>query len=301
MKKYRQRINKEIKNKRIDKYLGSIDDIPSRSFAQKLIKNKKVNVNNKIVNKSYLLEKGDLVEFEMPEPEFVAVEPENIPIKIHYQDKDIAVIEKPAGMVTHPSHGHWSGTLVNALIYSLKDLSSIGGVIRPGIVHRLDKDTSGLLIVAKNDESHISLSRAIKERRVKRRYIALVHGHMKEETGSVDMPIGRSFKDRKKMSTNMDGKKALTYFKVEERFKAYDLLEVTLKTGRTHQIRVHLKAIGHPIIGDHLYHTESKKIKRQALHAKGLEFEYDGKPFSFNADLPEDMAKLLNAPEIKPL
>lgn len=300
MKNYRLKVSQEDDRKRIDSYLSNLEEIPSRSFAQKLINSGSVNVNNKPVNKSYVLKAGEKIDFTLPDPEKIDVEPEDIPLKIYYQDNDVAIVEKPAGLVTHPSYGHWKGTLVNALLYHLTDLSAIGGVLRPGIIHRLDKDTSGLLIVAKNDASHIALSKALKDRQVKRRYLALAHGHMKNEKGTIDMPIGRSYRNRKKMAVGGQGRKSVTHFKVEESFKGFDLLEVSLETGRTHQIRVHLAAIGHPVVGDDVYGSKNERknfnLDRYFLHAFELEFNHplSGEEMYFLSPLPNELKLFLD-------
>jgi 23S rRNA pseudouridine1911/1915/1917 synthase len=301
MKSYQIKVPENKGGQRIDRFLSALKEIPSRSFAQKLINSGSVIVNDKVVNKSYSINEGDNVSFTLPEPEKIDVIAQNIPLKIYYQDKDLAVVEKPAGMVTHPSYGHWEETLVNALLFHLKDLSAIGGILRPGIIHRLDKDTSGLLIVAKNDNSHLKLSRELKERSIKRRYMALVHGHLKENKGKIEMPISRSFRNRKKMAIDAAGKVAITEFKVEESYNAFDLLEVSLMTGRTHQIRVHMAAIGHPVVGDDVFGSKNERsrfpLNRYFLHAFELEFIHPvtGKEMYFLSPLPIELKEYLDS------
>ncbi|MEG2456599.1 MAG: RluA family pseudouridine synthase, partial [Clostridia bacterium] len=238
----------------------------------------------------YFIKINDIVTFSLPEPKALNATPQNIPIDIVYEDDYLAVINKAQGMVVHPAVGSESGTLVNALLYNLKSLSNINGVIRPGIVHRLDKDTSGLLVIAKTNEAHKKLSSAIAMKEAKRFYIALVDGNLKEDSGVINQPIGRCPRDRKKMAVVADGRIAETHFKVLKRYGRYTLVEFELKTGRTHQIRVHAKFIHHPVVGDSIYGGSNEfKLKGQLLHAFKLIFIHpiSGQPMEFVADLPE--------------
>ncbi len=296
-------------NQRIDKFLSSYDSILSRSFIQRLIDNGSVTVNGKFAKSSYKLKEGDEIKIEIPELEPSTVKPEPIPLDILYEDESVIVINKPAGMVVHPAAGNYSGTLVNALLYHCKDtLSGIGGIERPGIVHRLDKDTSGLLMAAKDDFTHNHLSKQLKDRTIVRKYLTLVKGNIKEDSKKIEIPIGRHVSDRKKMSIKTKrGRIAITEFTVMERFGDYTLLEIRLKTGRTHQIRVHLSAIGHPVAGDRVYGVGQglslakatlkgcPTISRQMLHAAILGFIHPktGKYLEFNAQLPDDMKDIL--------
>ena len=237
---------------RIDKFISQTYPTISRSMIQKLIDDNNVHVNGVIVKQSYKIVEGDEIEIEFPEPKEIDLKAQDIPLDIIYEDNDIIVVDKPKGLVVHPANGNPDGTLVNAVMAICKDsLSGIGGEIRPGIVHRLDKDTSGLLIVAKNDEAHIKMSEQIKNRLVHKTYIALVRGVISENEATINMPIGRSNKDRKKMAVTKTGKEAITHFKVLKRYNNYTLLEIKIETGRTHQIRVHLTQIGYPIVGDY--------------------------------------------------
>ena len=284
--------------KRIDAYLSEKLEDVSRVAIQRLITNGKVFVNNKTVKASYKVQAGDMIQVEEEMPVDISIKAQNIPLDIIYEDKDIIVVNKPKGMVVHPANGNPDGTLVNAVMAICKDsLSGIGGEIRPGIVHRLDKDTSGIIIVAKNDKAHINLSEQIKEHKVKKTYIALVRGIVKENEATINMPIGRSEKDRKKMAVTKKGKEAITHFKVLERYDKYTLLQVNIETGRTHQIRVHLSQIGYPIVGDEVYSNGKNEwnIKGQCLHAKSLEFVHPvtGKKMYLEAKLPEYFEKIL--------
>ena len=285
---------------RIDGYISKKDSDLSRVAVQRLIEEEKILVNGKKVKPSYKVVKNDEITIEEEKPKEVSIKAENIPLEVIYEDDDIIAINKPKGMVVHPANGNPDGTLVNALMAICKDsLSGIGGEIRPGIVHRLDKDTSGVIVVAKNDKAHINLSEQIKNHEVKKTYIALVRGIVKENHATINMPIGRSKKDRKKMAVEKDGKEAITHFKVLERYPKENvtLLEVQIETGRTHQIRVHLSHIGYPIIGDEVYSNGKNKwgIKGQALHAKSLEFKHPitGKKMKLEAELPEYFRKIL--------
>lgn len=248
------------------------------------------------------MQEGDILTVEEEKPVETSLKAQDIPVEVIYEDKDIIVVNKPKGMVVHPANGNPDGTLVNAILSICKDsLSGIGGEIRPGIVHRLDKDTSGLLIIAKNDESHIKMSEQIKNREVKKIYIALVRGNVKEKEATIDMPIGRSTKDRKKMAVTKKGKNAVTHFKVLERFNGYTLLEVRIETGRTHQIRVHLSEIGYPIVGDMVYSNGKNPfgVEGQMLHAQKLQFKHPitGKELLLEAPIPEYFKKVLESLE----
>lgn len=259
---------------------------------QKLIEEKSILVNQKSVKTSYQVQIQDEILINIPEVKEVGIKAQDIPIEIIYEDSDIIVVNKPKGMVVHPANGNPDGTLVNAIMAKCKQgLSGIGGKLRPGIVHRLDKDTSGLLIIAKNDLAHIKMSEQIKNRKVKKIYIALVKGIVKENEATIEMPIGRSDKDRKKMAVRKDGKEAITHFQVKKRYLHHTLLELKIDTGRTHQIRVHLSEIGHPVIGDMVYSKGKNEfgVEGQMLHAKKLEFSHPitGEKLSLEAKLPE--------------
>lgn len=276
-----KKIMKEIKliseeiDIRVDTYISSKLEELSRSAVQKLIEDKNVTVNNKIINKNYKVKLNDEIKILVPDPQTLDVKAEDIALEVVYEDEDVAVINKAQGMVVHPAAGHYTGTLVNALMHKLDDLSSINGVLRPGIVHRLDKNTSGLLIIAKNDFAHNFLSECLKEHSINRIYYALVEGVVKNDKGLIDAPLGRSEKDRKKRCiTNKNSKQAITNYEVVKRYKGYTLVKLKLETGRTHQIRVHMKYIGHPVVGDDVYGKEDKKfgLKGQLLHSKSIGF-----------------------------
>ena len=259
-------IIKEAGN-RLDKALADLTEL-SRSQANEAIKAGTVLVNGKSSKAKYAVKEGDVITYELPEEEVLEYKAEDIPLDIIYEDADVAVVNKPQGMVVHPSAGHTSGTLVNALMYHVKDLSSINGVVRPGIVHRIDKDTSGLLMVAKNDKAHNALAAELKDKKSLRKYVAIVHGNLPNDRGVIEAPIGRSDKDRKKQAVTAKGKPAVTRFTVLERFGNYTLVELQLETGRTHQIRVHMAYIGHPVAGDPLYGPrKTLKGHGQFLHA----------------------------------
>ena len=277
---------------RIDAYISKIDEKYSRTAVQRLIEEEKIKVNGKKTKASYKVQEGDEIEIQEEEPKEISLKAQNIPLEVIYEDNDIIVINKPKGMVVHPANGNLDGTLVNAVMAICKDsLSGIGGEIRPGIVHRLDKDTSGIIIVAKNDKAHINLSEQIKNHEVKKTYIALVRGAIKENNATINMPIGRSKNDRKKMAVDSKGKNAVTHFEVLKRYDKYTLLKVNIETGRTHQIRVHLSHIGYPIIGDEVYSNGKNEwgVKGQCLHAKSLEFKHPitGKQMKLEAELPQ--------------
>lgn len=284
---------------RLDKYLSKVDSELSRVMIQKLIENKKVFVNKKIEKASYKVKINDTIEMEIEKPEETKLKPEEIPLNVIYEDNDIIIINKEKGMCVHPGNGNPDGTLANAIMARCKDsLSGIGGQIRPGIVHRIDKDTSGIIIVAKNDKSHIDISNQIKEHSTTKTYLALVRGIVRENEASIDMPIGRSKKDRKKMAVDKDGKNAITHFKVLKRYSDCTLLEIIIETGRTHQIRVHLAEIGYPIIGDYTYSNGKNRfgVEGQMLHAYKIKFVHPTtkKEVEFTAELPKYFKKILD-------
>lgn len=296
MEKYK--IGEENVNCRIDKIIPILNENITRVATQKLLEEGKILVNDKKVKVSYKVKLDDIVSVEIPEVKETELIPENIDIDVLYEDEYIIVVNKAKGMVVHPANGNYTGTLVNALLYRCKDsLSGIGGEKRPGIVHRLDKDTSGVLIVAKCDKAHLNISEQIKNHKVKKTYIALVKGIVKDNEATIDMPIGRSKKDRKKMDIDKNGKNAITHFKVLKRYQGYTLLKVNIETGRTHQIRVHLSSLGHTIYGDTLYGFEedANLISRQALHAYGLNFKSPRtkESLELRAQLPDDIKLLL--------
>lgn len=283
--------------KRIDVYIAENTEF-SRANVQRLIENGNINVNGNIPKVSYKLQEKDEITIEEETLKETEIKAQEIPIDILYEDNDIIVINKAKGMVVHPANGNLEGTLVNAVMSICKDsLSGIGGEKRPGIVHRLDKNTSGVIIVAKNDKAHINMSEQIKNHKVEKTYIALVRGFVKEKEATINMPIGRSTKDRKKMAVNKNGKNAITHFKVIERFGDYTLLEIKIETGRTHQIRVHLSEIGYPIIGDEVYSNGKNKwnIEGQCLHAKSLKFKHpiSDKEMFIQAPLPKYFEKII--------
>ena len=299
------------KGARIDKFLAE-SLVESRSFAAKLIESGAVTVNGKVAAKNYKITAGDVVEAILPEPELCEALPEDIPLDIVYEDEDIIVINKPKGMIVHPATGIYTGTLVNALMYHCKDsLSGIGGVIRPGIVHRIDKDTSGLLVVAKNDEAHISLSEQLKTHTVSRVYHAIAIGNIKDDEGTINKPIGRHPADRKKMAVIADpaqrAREAITHYTVLSRFATptgrFTYVKCKLETGRTHQIRVHMSSTGHPLMGDTVYGggntkfeaTNAASIQGQCLHAKCLELIHPrtGEKMHFECELPDSFKALL--------
>lgn len=281
---------------RIDKVLTGLFNDYSRSQIQLWLKDGVVLVNGQVVKANYKVKKNDEIVIAVPEPETLSIEAEDIPLEIVYEDEAVAVVNKPQGMVVHPSAGHPNGTMVNALMYHVKDLSTINGVVRPGIVHRIDKDTSGLLMVAKNDLAHESLAKQLKDKTSLRKYVALVHGVIPHEKGTINAPIGRSKVNRKMQAVREDGKPAVTHFNVLERFNDFTLVELTLETGRTHQIRVHMKYIGYPLAGDPVY-GPSKTLKGngQFLHAKLLGFTHPitGQEMVFEAPLPTIFEKTL--------
>lgn len=284
---------------RIDKYLAEqLPDI-TRSYLQKLLKDGSVQMNGKPVKTSTKTAAGAVIELTIPEPEEPEILPEDIPLDILYEDSDVILINKPKDMVVHPAAGHYTGTLVNALMYHCKgDLSGINGVLRPGIVHRIDKDTTGVLIVCKNDKAHNALAEQLKEHSITRKYRAIVCGNLKEDEGTVDAPLGRHPQDRKKMAiVRAGGKRAVTHYRVLERFGNYTYIECQLETGRTHQIRVHMASLGHPLLGDEAYGRVKSpfKLEGQTLHAMVLGFIHPttGEYMEFEAPLPEYFEKLL--------
>ena len=293
------KINEDNVGKRIDSFIPLVQKEISRSMVQKLIEQKNIKVNGKDTKHSYKLKLNDEIEITIPQAKEIDLKAQDIPLNVIYEDNDIIVINKPKEMVVHPANGNPDGTLVNAVMNLCKDsLSGIGGEIRPGIVHRLDKDTSGAIIVAKNDKAHIALSEQLKNHEVKKTYIALVRGIIKENEATINMPIARSKKDRKKMDVDKDGKEAITHFKVLGRYKTkYTLLQINLETGRTHQIRVHLSHIGYPIIGDEVYSNGKNEwnVSGQCLHAWKLEFKHPitGKEISLEAEIPEYFKKII--------
>ena len=299
MKEYFTVENQE--GERIDRYLSEEMEDRSRSYIQKLIKDQYVIVNQKPVKANYRLSLGDMVEITLPEAKEPDIIPENIPLDILYEDQDIIIVNKPKQMVVHPAPGHYSGTLVNALMYHCgQELSGINGTMRPGIVHRIDMDTTGSLIVCKNDMAHQSLSEQLKVHSIKRVYVAIVHGNIKEDNGTVNAPIGRHPTERKKMSIHTkNGRNAITHYNVLERFGEYTYIQCELETGRTHQIRVHMASIGHPLVGDQVYGPRKcpfPKLQGQTLHAKtlGIIHPRTGEYLEINAPLPDYFIELLD-------
>lgn len=282
---------------RIDKYISGNTDM-TRSAVQGLVEKGKVLVNGVPVSKNYKLKDGDCIAVEIPEPQCMDAVPENIPLDIVYEDNDLLVVNKPKGMVVHPAHGNYNGTLVNALLYHCGDsLSGINGVIRPGIVHRIDKNTSGLLIVAKNDRSHIHLAEQIKEHSFTREYEAVATGYFKETSGTVDAPIGRHKVDRKKMCvTTENSRNAVTHYSVIRQYGGYAHVRLKLETGRTHQIRVHLSYIGHPVLGDDVYGKPYKNLDGQCLHARKIGFIHPAtnEYMEFTSELPDYFRKVID-------
>lgn len=297
---YEIEIDGEQQGTRIDLVLASALEETSRSFIQKLFEKEKIKVNDELcMSKKYKVKAGDRIELTIPEPEILTVEAEDIPLDIVYEDDDVLVVNKPKGMVVHPAVGNYNGTLVNAIMFHCGErLSSINGVIRPGIVHRIDKDTSGLLMIAKNDMAHESLSRQLADHSITRRYQALVYHNFKEEEGTVDAPIGRDPKNRLRQAVTLqNSKRAVTHYKVLQRFGAYTLIEAKLETGRTHQIRVHMSHIKHPLVGDLVYGPKKQTInvEGQMLHAKVLGFVHPrtGEYMEFDSPLPEYFETIL--------
>ena len=293
------RLTADCQGERIDRFLSeNLEDL-SRSYIQKLLKEGRILVNGQCVKANYKISEEDDITVRIPDPEVPDILSEDIPLSILYEDEDILVVDKPKGMVVHPAPGHYSHTLVNAVLFHCKGhLSGINGVLRPGIVHRIDMDTTGSLLICKTDRAHQILAEDLKEHAITRRYHAVVHGNLKEDTGTVSAPIGRNPADRKKMSTKApNGRHAVTHYKVLERFGDYTYIECELETGRTHQIRVHMTSIGHPILGDAVYGPAKCpfKLQGQTLHAKILGFHHPvtGEYMEFDAPLPEYFVALL--------
>lgn len=295
-------VEEKLSGMRLDKFLTEIYPEQTRSFLQKLVKSGEIKVNGKSVTKAgFVVERGDQVYASIPAPQAVEIEAENIPLDILYEDADVLIVNKPKGMVVHPSAGHYSGTLVNAIMYHCADsLSGINGEIRPGIVHRIDMDTTGALIICKNDAAHVDIAEQIKEHTVTRRYRGIVCGIVKEDEGTIEGAIGRHPTQRKKMAINeKNGKPAITHYKVLQRFAKYTYIEFCLETGRTHQIRVHMASIGHPLLGDELYgnpkNLAMKGLQGQTLHAMVIGFVHPSthEYMEFEAPLPEYFQKLL--------
>lgn len=298
MKHSEFKVEAEDEGTRLDVFISRKLKELSRSHIQKLIEDESVKVEGKTGKASLKLKLNQIVEIEIPEPKGLDVAAQDIPIEILYEDGDIAVVNKPKGMVVHPACGNRSGTLVNALLFKCEKLSGINGVIRPGIVHRIDKDTSGILVIAKNDNAHIRLSSQFKEHSMKRRYTALVYGNIKGERGMIDAPIGRHKTDRKKFAVvDSGGKRAVTHFNVVKRYNGFTLIKAELETGRTHQIRVHMAYLGHPLVGDKVYGPKKEKlnVNGQMLHAELLGFVHPstGKYMEFKTPLPEEFKDIL--------
>ncbi|PEJ33439.1 RluA family pseudouridine synthase [Bacillus pseudomycoides] len=290
-------VTEEQKSERIDKFLAGVNNEWSRSQVQQWIKDGVVTVNGNDIKGNYKVKVNDEIAVAIPDPEELDILPEDMNLEIYYEDADVLVVNKPRGMVVHPAPGHTSGTLVNGLMHHCTDLSGINGVMRPGIVHRIDKDTSGLLMVAKNDMAHESLVNQLVAKTVTRRYKAIVHGVIPHDKGTIDAPIGRDKKDRQSMMVDENGKHAVTHFQVLERFKDFTLVECRLETGRTHQIRVHMKYIGYPLAGDPKYGPKKTlDINGQALHAGILGFDHPrtGEYIEFEAPVPAVFEEVLN-------
>ena len=295
-------VSDEETGERIDSFLSGKTEF-TRTRIQQLIKDKNITVNGKATKSSYKIEENDEIAIEVPEAETTEINPENIKIDIVYEDSDIAVINKQAGLVVHPAHGHYSGTLVNAILYHIKDLSGINGEIRPGIVHRLDKDTSGLIVIAKNDKVHTALTEMFQEKKIRKTYLAILKGKLNKSEGKIVTQIGRDKNDRKKMTVIDDitkGKNAITNYKVVSQNNLFTLVKVNIETGRTHQIRVHMRHLGYPILGDSVYGRKDNE-KRQMLHAYKLEFLHPvtGHQMEFTGEIPEDFQKALKKSDLK--
>ena len=292
----------EETGERIDSFLSGKTDF-TRTRIQQLIKDRNITVNGKPTKSSYKIEENDEIIIEVPEVETTEIKPENIKIDVVYEDSDIAVINKQAGLVVHPAHGHYSGTLVNAILYHIKDLSGINGEIRPGIVHRLDKDTSGLIVIAKNDKVHAALTEMFQEKKIRKTYLAILKGKLNKSEGKIVTQIGRDKNDRKKMTVIDDvakGKNAITNYRVISQNNLFTLVKVNIETGRTHQIRVHMRHLGYPILGDSVYGRKDNE-KRQMLHAYRLEFLHPvtGHQMEFTGEIPEDFQKALKKSDLK--
>lgn len=291
-------IEQDSTNLRLDVFLSNQLEDKSRSYIQNLIEEGNVKINGALKKSNYKLRINDEVEITIPEPIGLNIEPENIPLDIVYEDADVIVVNKPQGMVVHPAAGVYNGTLVNALLNHCKDLSGINGVARPGIVHRIDKDTSGILVVAKNDNAHNKLAEQFKDHSMTRSYVALVEGILKNDEGTIDAPLGRHPVERVKIAVIKDGRRAVTHYKVLERLKNTTLVECSLETGRTHQIRVHMAHIGHPLVGDPVYGYKKQRfnLDGQMLHAKKLGFIHpkSGEYIEFQSELPDYFVRVLN-------
>ena len=284
---------------RIDKFLSDELESYSRAYIQKLIDNGCILVNNKPIKANYKIKSGDIIDIDVPEPEIIDIIPKDIPLDIVYEDKDIIVVDKPKGMVVHPAPGHYDDTLVNALMYHCKDLSTINGIMRPGIVHRIDMDTSGLLLICKNDTSHRIMAEKFKTHDITRVYTAICYNHFNQTDGTIDKPIARHKTDRKRMTIDEKGRRAVTHYHVLNNLKEnMSLIECRLETGRTHQIRVHMASINHPLLGDEVYGPKVKKfnLNGQTLHAGVLGFNHPttNEYIEFKSELPEYFKKLLN-------
>ena len=295
-------VSDEETGERIDSFLSGKTEF-TRTRIQQLIKEQNIMVNGKATKSSYKIEKDDEIAIEVPEAETTEIKPENIKIDIVYEDSYIVVINKQAGLVVHPAHGHYSGTLVNAILYHIKDLSGINGEIRPGIVHRLDKDTSGLIVIAKNDKVHVTLTEMFQEKKIRKTYLAILKGKLNKSEGKVVTQIGRDKNDRKKMTVIDDitkGKTAITNYRVISQNSLFTLVKVNIETGRTHQIRVHMRHLGYPILGDSVYGRKDNE-KRQMLHAYRLEFLHPvtGNPMEFIGEIPEDFQRALKKSDLK--
>ena len=298
LKEYEFIVSEESEGERVDKYLTMLMDSLSRSYLQKLLKESHVTVGGQPVKANYRIKTEDAVRVLLPPLITPDILPENIPLDVLYEDEDVIVVNKPKGMVVHPAPGHYSGTLVNALLYHCHNLSGINGVLRPGIVHRIDKDTTGSIIACKNDAAHASIAEQLKEHSIVRKYHAIVCGKLPESEGTIHTRIGRHPTDRKKMAVVREGgKDAITHYRVLQQFEKYTYVECILETGRTHQIRVHMASIGHPLLGDEIYGTPSKqyKLQGQCLHAKILGFSHPstGKYIETDASLPGYFEHLL--------
>ena len=300
MEEYNLESSEEWTDRRLDKVLSEYFNGYSRSFIKKLFDEDMIHVNSRSVKPSYKIKDGDMIDISVPDPVSIDIEPEDIPLNIIYEDDDVILVNKPKGMVVHPAPGHYRGTLVNGLMYHFAgSLSGINGEFRPGIVHRIDMDTTGVLVVCKNDNAHRLLSEQLHEHSITRKYYAIVNGNIAQDEGTVDAPIGRSPKDRKKMAINTrNGRRAVTHYRVLERFEGrYTYIECQLETGRTHQIRVHMASIGHPILGDEVYGPKKCpfKLQGQTLHAGVLGFVHPstGKYVEFKAELPEYFKELI--------
>ncbi|WP_294341605.1 RluA family pseudouridine synthase [uncultured Clostridium sp.] len=299
MKEERVVVSEQYNNSRLDKFLTTIFSDKSRSFFQNIIEENLVKVNDSVRKSNYKLKENDIVEVKFPDAIEGTIKPENIPIEILYEDDDIIIVNKVQGMIVHPAPGVYSGTLVNALLYHCKDLSGINGVVRPGIVHRIDKDTSGILVIAKNDFAHVKLSEDFKKHSITREYVAITEGVIKSDSGTIDKPLARDPKERIKIAIVEGGRRAITHYFVEKRFKSNTMVRCTLETGRTHQIRVHMASIGHPLVGDPVYGYKKQKFKvnGQMLHAAKLGFIHPtkGTYMEFTSDVPKEFQKVLQA------